>query len=618
MQSLKNMGVLLDIFKYSPTDEQKTNYCTNSIYIQNDLVDKIAFYNLRSIIENFDAKLIVIKDHNIDKEKIEALFLENNQENNNYFVYGTEKKKDVKYRILKTTDDLNQSIKSAFKEIFIFLSRGDILSEFDEVQIETYKNKIKIMVFKTFDFDFVLYSPQTNKPEIYFVEYKSSIIKLPFPDGFEKNGNHPSNDIIDRIQSTHHFTILSADAGYGKSSFCEHLFQKWINDEYAGYWFIKIKLPEFNTIENETVASALAKYLKLTPWQLNCLEFDMKQKNKVTFLLDGLDEVKDEEQLKNFNSWIKMLPLENISILLTTRPYATHKLNLPSSSQYESVNYATLKKYNSEQQRKYIERNLEMIDENNNIDVRKYSERIYSHLENNSKKIQLKCICTPLESFLFLKVLESEILNQQNELDIEHVLKKTENLITVKLFEKFIEAKLELFFKKHVNVEIKSRRFLFTFSAAYIDILMVFAFKQAFKLDYKFINEILSKYTYFNSKMIEIDLPDSGLVTVESVDEKEYYIKFNHETYQEYFAALFFLKIILFQIINEDIKNEILEKIYDSKYKTIITMASSIVTNCTSLLPNLDPVYHQIKFWETICENEEILGVKIFISFLPH
>ena len=105
MQSLKNMGVLLGIFKNSPTDEQKTNQSTNSIYVQNDLVDKTPCYNLRSIIENFDAKLIVIKDHNIDKDTIKALFPED--KDNTYFVDGTEKKKDAKYRILKTTDDLN-------------------------------------------------------------------------------------------------------------------------------------------------------------------------------------------------------------------------------------------------------------------------------------------------------------------------------------------------------------------------------------------------------------------------------------------------------------------------------------------------------------------------------
>ena len=158
-----------------------------------------------------------------------------------------------------------------------------LLGEFDETKYQK---------------DFTIITVQQKKELKFFVAFKSSIIELPFPDGFEKNDHHPSKDIID--QTTHHFTFLSADAGYGKSAFCESLFQKWIKDEYAGNWFIKIKLPEFNTIEKETEKETetvakylkpLAKYLKLTPWKLNCLEIDMKQSNKVTFLLDGLDEV---------------------------------------------------------------------------------------------------------------------------------------------------------------------------------------------------------------------------------------------------------------------------------------------------------------------------------------
>ena len=80
----------------------------------------------------------------------------------------------------------------------------------------------------------------------------------------------------------------------------------------------------------------------------------MTRKNEVVLLLDGLDEIKDEKQLQGWISWISNLPLENISFLLTTRPYAAHKIVLPSSSKYEKIHFITWKEYTPSQHKKYL------------------------------------------------------------------------------------------------------------------------------------------------------------------------------------------------------------------------------------------------------------------------
>ena len=67
-----------------------------------------------------------------------------------------------------------------------------LLGEFDETKYQK---------------DFTIITVQQKKELKFFVAFKSSIIELPFPDGFEKNDHHPSKDIID--QTTHHFTFLS-------------------------------------------------------------------------------------------------------------------------------------------------------------------------------------------------------------------------------------------------------------------------------------------------------------------------------------------------------------------------------------------------------------------------
>jgi hypothetical protein len=599
---MKNLDSILDIL--NSLEIAKRDKFSSQVYVANDLEEAIPCYDFLTLVKQAKAEIFII--NGVDSSLLRFKF--NNWFNKGmeyYFVEGSDSSKNniSKYRLV-TESDLLTGRKFKEKLFYIEEENGSLPDD----EMKNYKNFIKLLI---------------KSDEKVIIEERTDGVKLPILSGFEMTKNENSEGIIKNILTTHHFSILSANAGFGKSSFCEHLYQVWLQEPPSPLlptWVMKINLSDFHfDSANSSIMSPIGKNLKLPVWQLRALKIDMTRKNKVVLLLDGLDEIKDEKQLQGLNNWISNLPLENISILLTTRPYAAHNIVLPSSSKYEKIHFITLKEYTPSQHKKYLTNFVKSVFNDSDVKIEaqlvKLAEAMYQSMaktHNTSSSI----ISIPLKSFLFCEILKPLILSQKTktraELDIDYILDGADDLNTVKLFQRFIEIKLKDFLQKHMNLQIgKSSNFAhqtYTFSAAYNDIFMVYAFRQTFKLEYSFIHEILSKISYYTPEMISHELSDSGLVWVEKI-EKEYYLKFYHKTYQEYFTALFFIRVILFDLISEEFKTKILEKRYDPQYRTVMSMAAGIVTSGTPLLPNLDTHIQKMNFWKAFCENGDILGM---------
>jgi hypothetical protein len=235
----------------------------------------------------------------------------------------------------------------------------------------------------------------------------------------------------------------------------------------------------------------------------------------------------------------------------------------------------------------------------------------------------LSLLGVPLEMYLFCEAFEFEILEDYRALkEGGEILQRIEGveLGTVDLFEKFLVKKLSIFLSKHLEIEnhLRSSRgehLTYVTTSLYTDILQVFAFKQAFDLDYEIVNNALRERYYDEYVMQE--LKETGLVLVEKKGT-EYVLKFNHATYQEYFAAL---KIISGLCSNNGDVQQIFRqyKHYMPHYQVIFGFAGQLSLCESKFLSRIDQdQFLRIqKFWGAlygdISDSHDLLGEAEFL-----
>ena len=146
--------------------------------------------------------------------------------------------------------------------------------------------------------------------------------------------------------------------------------------------------------------------------------------------------------------------------------------------------------------------------------------------------------------------------------------------------------------------------------------LQAFSFRQVFNLDYKVVSNLL-RDRYCNIDIIK-DLQDIGLLVIEEKvkvkNGEERYLKFNHETYQEYFTALKIISGLLSE--NQDVEQIFKQyKLYVPDYQVIFQFAAQISLSGSRFLSRLGQNQDQIiqKFWGAlygeVSGNVDILGV---------
>lgn len=190
------------------------------------------------------------------------------------------------------------------------------------------------------------------------------------------------------------------------------------------------------------------------------------------------------------------------------------------------------------------------------------------------------------------------------------------NFKTIQLIQNFIYVKLGYFLQKHMkmsNIEILNPNRIYSFTSSYTDIVTIFAFRQAFTLDYRFIKEELSGKFYNDALIWELE--DIGILKVLKSITNEFYLRFNHETYQEYFAALFIFKTIISS--DKKIAEQTIKKHrYNPKFHLIIMLACQLFLKGDPLLPayslwnnsNQELNEKIVIFLKTIIEEGDYLG----------
>ncbi|MDF3048142.1 MAG: hypothetical protein K0R73_1260 [Candidatus Midichloriaceae bacterium] len=153
-----------------------------------------------------------------------------------------------------------------------------------------------------------------------------------------------------------------------------------------------------------------------------------------------------------------------------------------------------------------------------------------------------------------------------------------------------ITKKLAIFLQEYLNITTerisKSPNLVYGLTASYWYTLMVFAYRQYFNLPYKVIANHLD--TYCDYQMMQ-DLNQTGLATV-TEKEDEYYINFDQDIEQEFFAALFLLKGMLYRSGEnlEEIKCTMQEARFKPKYRPVFTTLAKLSLTGNPLIQGWD------------------------------
>ncbi|RDD41296.1 hypothetical protein TrispH2_006917 [Trichoplax sp. H2] len=575
------------------------------VYIPNNAIQGVPVYNFMDLITNTNAQVIILNNTNAQKRIIQWFEAQFNRENIIRFVKNPiHIRNDTKFILIRNTLDtylgqLNQCgyVYENVTAIFIGQGTGSIR-----------KCRVKFISVSCTDTEFN-YATVTDQ--------SSHHISLPKPVSYYFNDNDNDNKItlgnklIDH-QPTH--SIVLAKAGCGKTSLCLNIKYRWFQQKPSKItWMIYVHLPQLNLSSSPTpdsIFTKLATDIDWKSWELSALAQDMKTNSNVTLLLDGFDEIKDENQAQLINQWINDIS-DKVQVVITSRCYAANKISLTKNVR---INSYKLLEYTDSQRAQYIEEYVKAI-----LRMRKVPQneldheciqvitQINKYLNSISNRKSKSLLGIPLESYLFCEILIPSILSSKDK-DYDRM----EAISTATLLQQFIRRKLLLFLYKHMNINettvLPRPQRIYALTSSYFELCLVFAFRQAFHLPYKFIGPYL--YRSFKTDAMIQDLNDTGLLSV--YNHGQHYFKFSHETYQEYFAALFALReIVSDDQLSKNVKNILQKHRYNPKYMLILSLAAQLSMTGDDLIPRFDSQNdnHQLALWKVLFDDDsDILG----------
>lgn len=437
---------------------------------------------------------------------------------------------------------------------------------------------------------------------------------LPFPEGIDFSNKDEQGQFIQTIISGNQLSVLMSPAGYGKTSFCKNIVEKYKSSDanFSPVWIIKIPLPKLQF--DVKSCPILTPFIVMDyEWQRVVWETDTKVPGRIFIILDGFDEIKNIETVKLINQWISTIP-PSISLLITTREYAANKLVLPTD---RNTTFYKLTEYTEEQRKEYIKKYIKAILEETDetkefsIFIEHITEKIKSKVNSHSSGV----LGIPLESYIFCELLRPHILThvkqhsyrlQEDSID---VLKDIDVSNVAKLYQEFILSKSGLFLEKHLGINpenIVKKSILFNIMGSYNQIIELYALMQAFDLYDR--HEIEKYISSINFDINELKtLEDTGLLRVSKDGSK---LNFNHETYQEFYAALAIIRGILSDKgeLHEIVKSLVREHRYDTKFYFIFSVASQFSISAGAMVPGYNIEKHLLSFWNLLGEDGDVLG----------
>ncbi|CAF0744325.1 unnamed protein product [Brachionus calyciflorus] len=404
---------------------------------------------------------------------------------------------------------------------------------------------------------------------------------------------------IRKIIGDGNLSLLISPAGYGKTSFCKNIVEKF---KTLQNWIIKITLSELKFENGNPILDPFLK-MKNThmKWEKKAYEKDKKENGRVLFILDGFDEVKDIDNVKFIKEWISQIPKE-ISVLITTRDYAANELSRLTD---RTRVFYKLAEYTEEQRDKYLKEYIEKFLKENSFNESKLND-ILGEIKNKMSTVNLgRVLGIPLESYIFCESLKPQII-RSNLTEIKKI--DVGNL--VKLYQQFIISKSRLYFEKMKCIISDDDSQLLIFMGTSNQIIELYALWQAFSLQ-----KDIKDYTQdinFDLKNL-ISLNHMGILRV--IDGR---LVFNHETYQEFYASLAIIRGILKNRgeLFELVKNLVQNNRYDPKYSMIFSFASQFsFLSKPAMVPGYKFDKHFMSFWNLLGDDGDVYGAAALSLF---
>lgn len=645
---MHDLGYLHDIFRlvtnkepvYTPPES-----LPYGIYKNNDLTPGIPCYDLRAIIRRKSADVLDISA--IDADLMESFigqlggWVNAKSEDGKEVVSLAFSSNDVKkgtttvvFRRKETVQGCNDAL-SKHPGIMIICT-GGLEGDKSDLQCDKRYAAIQILDERESIFSVIGVPPFYRSVDFptplgyYFLE--SSTEKFRREDLFHHSDEKNQTAI----------RLLAADAGHGKTSLCDKQLLDWKGGQDRNDVMLCVSLPnvQYNKNDDTTFKALLGATRPARDWhewERLALEKEMHGKNgQLHLLLDSVDEVKDENFLSALNDWIKKLP-QQVALLVTTRPHAANKIALPQGRQLSA--YLKLERYDDAMQKDYVgeflrkymkayqveNKNDVALPENKKL-IKKLAERTVNRLASVMEGRVRDLVGVPLEMYLFCMLLSARVTHwwfnmggaeSKEGFNLDDIALEDAKWSITKLYQQFALTKLQLFLEKHMKLNPFTTLALgdrvYALSNVYTEILMVSAFSQLHGLGFDYRDRVL-RSKFFKREESLRELKDMGIVRVQMTSDS-FRLVFNHETYKEYFAAIYMLKTILAGVESaqyNEVKGVFLEARYRKKFGIFMTMASEISVEGDPLIPGWDVLNPQIvgSFWHLLCsEPRDLLGV---------
>ena len=327
---------------------------------------------------------------------------------------------------------------------------------------------------------------------------------------------HDEDDFMDisELLNQSSKSLIYGTAGIGKTTLCKYISYMWAKGEIYQKFDYVIYIP-LRQWKHDGIKGAIKDYyFSLDDENIT---FDLKDNNnKILFLFDGYDELKEEKK-QDLKDEIKKQELSHY--IITSRPYGYEKNDFPEVKQhFETMGFTpdNVEKYikNFFENEKLEQSLKDFLDANINIKALSYIPLM----------LEMICIVWKQESNRIADDKTSSMsMTRLYQKVVEYLLKDhAENREDKTVYNTRHRKKIEKYFSQVAFEGLKSQKILF---------------------DYDFLEKIFvedDEIEFFENNVINSGFLKSDLSEKSLLDNN---FEFLHLTFQEYFSALYVSKL---------------------------------------------------------------------------
>jgi hypothetical protein len=357
--------------------------------------------------------------------------------------------------------------------------------------------------------------------------------------------------------------VICADPGAGKSTMAKELYTIWCHEslKIPSYWLVHVELGQLKAVDGkkELLDLLLDRYniSDKASWQAKLLANELG-KNKIIFILDGWDEVQhyqkvwllQAEQGGNEKLLDKLVAYKHV--IWTTRPSEVTRIPCIVKRQFD------LQRFTPAKIKQFFDKRFSASPD--------FSEQAFKYITQAGHHTTVEMVGLPLQCHLLCETwLPYYHLFLRNE-KIKLPWQDNAKLSMITIYQQFVKARLWRYLASITKVaddqtvayfELQQRVYLFC--GEHLKRLQLFAYGALFN----------QKKSHYYERLLDDDLQKVAVTFSPQLQDanlahenKTIDIYFEHKTYAEYLAAIYFAN----QLTKDNVRQEITEKILRHRY----------------------------------------------------